>query len=154
MKRLTLLLGILLFILTGCTTTRDYYQTFVGKSEHWSAELIQIGKVEYRDHKKFENHYEIKYEREHTLKLKYVGNEPDLGRTVEYSYDYGSATREVLEGPPLDVNEIFTSSNSSEGTSHIPKDSDYKPLDNQDSIFQVTVKWNGKEERIQLKYND
>jgi hypothetical protein len=155
MKRLTLLLGILLFILTGCTTTRDYYQTFEGKSEHWSAELIQIGKAEYRDHKEFENHYEIKYERKHTLKLQYIGNEPDLGRTVEYSSDeLGSATQQVLEGDPFDVNEVFTSSNSSEGTSHIPKDSNYKPLDNQDSTFKVTVKWNGKEERIKLKYND
>lgn len=151
MKRLTLLFAIFLFILTGCTITKDYYQTFKGKSNHWSAELIQKGKVEYRDHKEFENHYEMKYEREHTLKLKYVGNEPDLGRTVEFSYDYGSSAREVLEGDPIDVNEVFTQSSSSEGTSHIPKGSDYIPLDDPDSTFEVTVKWSGKEEKITLK---
>jgi hypothetical protein len=83
MKRIGLLFIIILFIMTGCTITKDYYQNFKGKSEHWSAELIQQGKVEYRDHKEFENHYEIKYERKHTLKLNYVGNEPDLGRVVE-----------------------------------------------------------------------
>ncbi|UYZ24142.1 hypothetical protein [Mesobacillus jeotgali] len=93
------------------------------------------------------------YEREHTLRLKYIGNEPDLGRTLEYSYDNGSAVREVLEGDPLDVNEVFTLAGSSEGTSHIPKDSDYRPLDNQDSTIEVKVKWNGKEEKIKLKYD-
>ncbi|UYZ24141.1 hypothetical protein [Mesobacillus jeotgali] len=56
MKRLTILFVLFLSILTGCTTTKDYYQSFRGKSEHWSAELIQKGKVEYRDHKQFENH--------------------------------------------------------------------------------------------------
>ena len=153
MKRLTLQVFIFIFVLTGCTTTKDYDQTFKGTSEHWSGELIQKGKVEYRDHEKFENHYEIKYERKHTLKLKYIGNEPDLGRTVEYSFDYGSSVREVLEGEPIDVNEVFTSSSSSEGTSHIPKGSDYRPLDNQDTTFEVIIKWNGKEEKIKLKYD-
>jgi len=154
MKRLPILFVFILSILSGCTTTKDYYQTFKGTSEHWSAELIQKGKVEYRDHEKFENHYEMKYERKHTLKLKYIGNEPNLGRTMEYSYDYGSSVREVLEGEPIDVNEVFTSSSSSEGTSHIPKDSDYRPLDNQDTTFEVIIKWNGKEEKIKLRYDN
>lgn len=153
MKRLTLLVFSFIFVLAGCTTTRDYYQAFNGKSDHWSAELIQKGKVEYRDHDKFENHYEMKYERTHTLKLKYIGKEPDLGRTVEYSYDYGNSVREVLEGEPIDVNEVFTSSSSSEGTTHIPKDSNYNPLDNQDTTFEVIIKWNSKEEKIKLKYD-
>ncbi|WNF24941.1 hypothetical protein [Mesobacillus jeotgali] len=151
MKRVALLVFIFIFVLTGCTITRDYYQVFKGKSDHWSAVLIQKGKVEYRDHDKFENHYEMKYERNHTLKLQYIGNELDLGRTVEYSYDYGSSVREVLEGEPIAVDEVFTSSSSSEGTSHIPKDSNYKPLDNKDTIFEVIIKWNGKEEKIKLK---
>lgn len=153
MKRLTLLVFIFIFVLTGCTTTKEYYQSFKGASEHWSSELIQKGKVEYRNHEKFENHYEMKYERTHTLKLKYIGNEPNLGRIVEYSYDYGSSVQEVLEGDPFDVNEVFTSSSSSEGTTHIPKDSNYKPLDNQETIFEVIIKWNGKEEKIKLKYD-
>jgi hypothetical protein len=151
MKRLTILFAVILSILTGCTTTKDYYQTYKGKSEHWSAELIQKGKVEYRDHEEFENHYEINYEREHFLRLKYIGNEPDLGGTVEFSYDYGGTTREVLEGNPIEVSEVFIQSSSSEGTSHIPKGSDYNPLDNQDSTFEVSVKWNGNEEKIKLK---
>jgi hypothetical protein len=154
MKRLTLLIFIFILILTGCTTTRDYYQAFRGKSDHWSAELIQKGKVEYRDHKEFKNHYEMKYERKQTLKLEYVGNEPDLGHIVEYSSEeLGSATQQVLEGDPFDVTEVFTSSSSSEGTTHIPKDSDYRPLDNKDSTFELTVKWNGKEEKVKLKYD-
>jgi hypothetical protein len=70
------------------------------------------------------------------------------------SYDSSSATREVLDGDPINVNEVFTSSSTSEGTSHIPKGSNYNPLDNQDSTFEVTVKWNGKEEKIKLKYDE
>ncbi|MBT2640482.1 hypothetical protein [Bacillus sp. ISL-39] len=151
MERFAILFVCILLILSGCTTTKEYYQSFKGTSEHWSAELIQEGKVKYRDHEEFENHYEMEFERKHTLKLKYIGNEPHLGRTVEFSYNYGKATQQVLEGDPFDVNEVFTSSSSSEGTTHIPKDSNYKPLDNQDTTFEVIIKWNGKEEKIKLK---
>lgn len=148
------LLLILLYILSGCSTTKEYYQTFKGVSQNWSAEIIQDGKVEYRNHEELKEQYEIEYERNETLKLRYIGKESDLGQLVEYSYRQSGGSMKASEGEVIEIDEVFTHSGGTSGTSHIPKDSEFKPVNNKDSVFEVTVKWNGNEEKIKLKYDD
>ncbi len=152
--KITSLLLIFLYILSGCITTKEYHQTFIGESQNWSAELIQDGNVKYKNHKELKDQYEIEYERNEVLRLRYIGNESDLGQEVEYSYRRGKGSIKVLKGEMIKTDEVFTHSGGSAGTSHIPKDSEYKPVNNKDSVLEVTVKWNGKEEKIKLKYGE
>jgi hypothetical protein len=150
--RQTMILSIYLLILTGCTTTKEYYQTFKGASDNWSAELVQDGKVEFKNHKELEDQYEIKYEKNEIIKLIYIGKEPNLGRSVEYSFNSGGGSMNASEGEVISVDEVFTHLGGTSGTSHIPKDLNYKPVDNKSRVFEITVKWNSKEEKIKLKY--
>ncbi|MFE8699715.1 hypothetical protein ACFYKX_03645 [Cytobacillus sp. FJAT-54145] len=150
----TSLLLFILCILSGCTTTKEYHQTFNGVSQNWSGELIQYGKIQYKNHKELSDQYEIDYEKNETLRLRYIGEESNLGELVEYSYRRGNGSMKAYDGEVIGIDEVFTLSGGSSGTSHIPKDSEYKPVNNKNNVFEVTVRWNGQEEKIKLKYDD
>lgn len=151
--RLTLIMVTLIY-LSACSTTKEYHQTFKGSSENWVVELVQEGSDIFRDHKELENQYEIDYRKHEAIKLKYVGIEQDLGQSVVYSHHGGSGSMKASEGEVIGVDEVFTHSGGTSGISHIPKDLEYKPVDNKDHTFEITVRWNGKEEKIQLKYEE
>lgn len=152
--RVTMMLLICLYILSGCTKTKEYHQTFKGISDNWSAELVQDGKVVFKNHKELEDQYEIIYDRNENLKLVYIGKEPNLGRSVEYLFISGGGSMKASEGEVISIDEVFTHTGGTSGTSHIPKDLDFKPVDNKSRVFEVTVKWNGKEEKIELEYDE
>ncbi len=150
--RITLTLLSLLYVLAGCNLPKEYHKTFKGNSQNWSAELIQDGNVTYRDHPELEDQYEIDYEKNETLKLYYIGEESSLGQSVEYKYYSGSGATKASKDEEIGVTEVFTHSGGTSGTTHIPKDYNYEPVDSDERVFEITVIWNGKEEKIQLKH--
>jgi hypothetical protein len=149
--RTSALFIISIFLLTGCTVTKKYYQTFRGESENWIGEMIQEGKVAYKKHEELADQYEVEYDIHDTLKITYKGKASNLGRVVEYSSPYGSGITKAGKGDVLN-DKVFVSSRGQGGITHIPKDMEYTPFANKDQIIEVKVKWQGKEETIKLKY--
>jgi hypothetical protein len=159
MRYISIIILVLVFMLSACSNTKEYEQVFQAESDNWNAELIQTAKVFYRDHKELENQYEIDYERNERLNITYIGDESNLGTLVEYSMAGGKlgGSRSSIEGEVITVmkNEvIFNGSSGTTGTSHIPKDMEYKPIDNIDKTFSLTIKWKDKEEKLTLVYRD
>jgi hypothetical protein len=160
MRYISIIFLAFVFMLSACSnTTKEYEQVFQAESDHWNAELIQTAKVLYRDHKELENQYEIDYETNERLKITYIGNESNLGTSVEYSMSYGGkgGSKNSKEGELITVSKdevVFDGGSSSTGTSHIPKDMEYKPVDNIDRTFSLTIKWKDKEEKLTLVHRD
>ena len=144
----------MLYILCGCTTTKEYHQTFKGVSQHWVAEFTQDATVIFKDHKELKNQNEIEYEKNELLRLRYIGKESNLGKLVEYSSRQGSGWLKASDGEVIEADEIITHSSGTSGTSHFPKDIEFEAVNSKKSVLEVIVKWNGKEEKIQLKYDE
>jgi hypothetical protein len=156
---ISILILVSVSMLSACSNTKEYEQVFQGESDNWNAELIQTAKVIYRDHKELENQYEIDYERYQRLKITYIGNETNLGTSVEYSMATGGkgGSMNSIEGELITVSKnevVFNGGSGTTGTSHIPKDMEYKPVDNIDRTFSLTIKWKDKEEKLTLVYRD
>lgn len=159
MRYISIIILVFVFVLSACSNTKEYEQVFYAESDNWNAELIQTAKVLYRDHKELENQYEIDYEINERLKITYIGNGTNLGTSVEYSMPHGGkggSTRSI-EGESITApkNEVFFNGvTGTSGTSHIPKDMEYKPIDSIDRTFRLTIKWEDKEEKLKLVYRD
>ncbi|BCB04020.1 hypothetical protein [Bacillus sp. KH172YL63] len=148
---MSVLIVLLLTLLSGCSSTKEYYQTFKGNSTHWSAQFVQDAAVTYKDHPEFKDQYEIDYDEEEVWTLNYQGDEPDLGAKVEITFPRGSSTQRASEGEVIPADRIFTHSSGTGGTTSISKDMEFPAVDDQDTIFEVKVKWNGREELIEVK---
>ncbi|MEH7380996.1 hypothetical protein V7138_10990 [Bacillus sp. JJ1533] len=149
-----LILSVFVGVLTGCHTTKRYHQAFKGTSDNWSVEWIETAMITFRNSKEFDDQYEVEYENLETLKLHYIGAESDLGQQVEFLYKNGRASVEASEGEVIEVGRIFSHTGATGSTTHIPKDMDFEPIQSKESILETTVKWNGKEESIELKYDE
>ena len=101
--RITLIFFTLLLVLSGCSKVETYNNTFHGKSENWSGEFIQKGKVVFKDDKELEDYYKIVYDTNETLKLTYIGIEPNLGESVEYSYSRGQGSAKASKGEVIKI---------------------------------------------------
>jgi hypothetical protein len=147
-----LILGLCLIALVACSKTEKSNGTFIGESEHWTGELVQNGKVIYRNHPELENHYEIEYEKKETLTITYKGDVSELGNEVSYSYrsKLGGSKNGTKSDDGLTMN-VFTSQGVSNGVSHLPQDMKYNPINRKDKPIEVVVTWQGKEEVIKLQ---
>ncbi|MFS0821857.1 hypothetical protein [Bacillus sp. 1P02SD] len=54
----------------------------------------------------------------------------------------------------MKLGEFFTHTWGTGGTPQIPKDMDFEPIKSKESIQEITIKWNGKEEKVELKYDE
>ncbi|WP_456276039.1 hypothetical protein [Bacillus sp. AK128] len=116
--------------------------------------MVQEGKVTYKEHEELEDQYEISYEKNEDLQLTYIGTEENLGQVVEYFTETSAGEVKASEGEVIDIQKEFSLSGGTGGTSHIPKDLNFSPIDKQDHVFKVTIKWNDKIEEIELTYQD
>lgn len=122
------LILILLFIITGCSTTSSSRNVnFIGESEHWIVSYSLSGT-------------EVDTE---TEKISYKGSDVKSVGSINYSFDGRPfvKTSGVIDFPPKGYIE-FTSANSK------------GPIPNKDTVIKFKIEWNEQIEYIDLKYTN
>lgn len=140
--RTLVLSGMLLVLLVACnTTTYKHNYTFTGEGDVWSAEYVQKATEKFIDKKGERPDYETW--QQSTFELKYKGEQTDLGKIHSFKYSFkgisgeGSRNLEETKGVRKSVlkSEIYGSG----------------AYEQEDSIINVVVEWDGKKDEFELK---
>ncbi len=134
-KRIVLLIIVICSLLVGCNSKETISVThnykFYGEGNHWTATLNFSGRggktTHYDEYKK-------------DFVLEYTGDYTDISNSVvSYSYKSSGGSERGSESPP-GTKYIRTSSEGSGGD-----------IQSEEEVIKVILKWNGKEEIIQMK---
>ena len=130
-KIITLLFTIIL--LTACSETTSYNNSFSGESEHWEAEYSNMGTEKWGEkdgQRNYSNNISYKFV------LTYKGSLEELSslQKLEYSFETNrGSSKSVMEftEPPLSI--MFSNSGGPEEGSKVKED----------GVIKVNVKWDG-----------
>jgi hypothetical protein len=141
---------IIFIVLTACSNTKDYNRKFIGESQDWKIELVQLAKVSYKKHPELEGYNQMDYKKNDIITMTYKGNNNELtNKEVQFLYDTHNIIR-YFPTPPHNDKLIDVSINS--GSGRTPKDYEFPAVNSEDGNVKVTIKWLGREQVVDLTY--
>lgn len=136
-----LLPGIMLMLLTSCSTkeTTHFNYTFKGEADTWAAVYDQQASktlIIIKDRVKGSES-----SKRYTFQLHYKGEQADLGKIkqLKYSYEGASGSGSLTMEGPVPVEQLKMGGISSGN------------IESEDSVIKVYVDWDGKSEQFELK---